>query len=356
MNNEKRGKIFNTPNMIYLSTFISGLQKPVEKLLTENLSVLKIHLLLDGMVLYETNEDVEKIQKLRFLNNTFLVLKKFDKLPNREKAFDYMLQQVSRLNLNVELKNFLPSAKTFRTITSDENEFVSVDKRLLTQVERKIISLKGTKLRVEPHRPQVEFWFLRRSENIGFFMLRLTKNITNKKLPAGELRPELAYILCYLSEPDKSDIFLDPFAGHGAIPIERAKNFSYNIVFASDNDKGFKQTIRDRIKTKKVNKTIIPKVLDALDMKAFENGFISKIVTDPPWGLYEDIKDITAFYASMMKEFVRVLKTDGIIVLLTAGKDEFEKVLSKHSDLDLLEKYEILVSGKKSAIYKIKKK
>jgi len=30
--------------------------------------------------------------------------------------------------------------------------------------------------------------------------------------------------------------------------------------------------------------------------------------------------------------------------------------LSKHSDLDLLEKYEILVSGKKSAIYKIKKK
>ncbi len=356
MNNEKRGKIFNTPNMIYLSTFISGLQKPVEKLLKQNLGVLKIHLLLDGLVLYETNEDVKRIQKLRFLNNTFLVLKKFEKLPNREKAFDYMLQQISKLNLNVGLKNFLPNAKTFRIIASDENEFVSVDKKLLAQVERKIISLKGMRLRVDPHRPQAEFWFLRRSENIGFFMLRLTKNITNKKLPAGELRPELAYILCYLSEPDKSDIFLDPFAGHGAIPIERAKNFSYNMIFASDNNKGFRQIIRDRIKTKKVNKTIIPKMLDALNMKAFEDGFISKIVTDPPWGLYEDIKDISAFYASMMKEFVRVLKSGGIIVLLTARKDEFEKVISKHSDLDLLEKYEILVSGKKSAIYKIKKK
>ena len=356
MNNEKRCKIFNTPNIIFLSTFISGLQKPVEKLLQENLGVLKIHLLLDGLVLYETNEDVERIQKLRFLNNTFLVLKKFEKLPSRQKAFDFILQQTSKLNLSVELKNFLPNAKTFRIIASNENEFVSVDKRLLAQVERKIIDLKGSRLRVEPHRPQVEFWFLRRSENICFFMLRLTKNITNKKLPAGELRPELAYILCYLSEPEKSDIFLDPFAGHGAIPIERAKNFSYNLVFAGDNDKDFKQIIRDRIKTKKVNKTIIPKVLDALNMRTFEDGFVSKIVTDPPWGLYEEIKDITAFYAAMVKEFVRVLKTGGIIVLLTAKKDEFEKVLSKHSDLSLLEKYEILVSGKKSAIYKIKKK
>lgn len=341
----------------YLSTFISGLQKPVEQLLKKNLGVLKIHLLLDGLVLYQTNEDIKGIQKLRFLNNTFLVLRKFEKLPSREKAFDYMFKQASKLNLDVELKNFLPNAKTFRIIASDENKFVSVDKKLLTQVENKIIGLKGSRLRVDSHRPQVEFWFLRRSENIGFFLLRLTKNITNKKLPAGELRPELAYILCFLSEPDKSDIFLDPFAGHGSIPIERVKFFSYSLVFASDKDKNFKQIIRDRIKTKKVNKTIIPKVQGALDMKSFEDGFITKIVTDPPWGLYENIKDITPFYISMMSEFLRVLKSGGIIVLLTARKDEFEEVLSKHKgNLNLQEKYEILVSGKKSAIYKIKKK
>ena len=76
---------------IYLLTFISSLQRPIEQLLKENLGVLKIHLLLDGLVLYQTNEDVKKIQKLRFLNNTFLVLKTFEKLPSREKAFGYML-------------------------------------------------------------------------------------------------------------------------------------------------------------------------------------------------------------------------------------------------------------------------
>ncbi len=61
----KKTKTPNAPNIIYLSTFISGLQKPVEKLLKENLNVLKIHLLLNGLVLYETNEDVKKIKNLR---------------------------------------------------------------------------------------------------------------------------------------------------------------------------------------------------------------------------------------------------------------------------------------------------
>ena len=128
---------------------------------------------------------------------------------------------------------------------------------------------------------------MRRSENIGFFMLRLTKNITNKKLPAGELRPELAYILCYLSNPNKNDVFLDPFAGYGSIPIERARNFPYNLVFASDKNKDFKRIIRDRMKSKKMSKTIIPKVQNALSMQSFDDEFITKIVTDPPWGFHE---------------------------------------------------------------------
>ncbi len=91
-------------------------------------------------------------------------------------------------------------------------------------------------------------------------------------------------------------------------------------------------------------------------MKSFDNNFITKIVTDPPWGLYENIENIESFYSAMIKELVRVLKPKGIIVLLTARKDEFEKILSKQKNLELLEKYEILVSGKKSGIYKAKKK
>lgn len=92
-------------------------------------------------------------------------------------------------------------------------------------------------------------------------------------------------------------------------------------------------------------------------MSVFEDQFIDKIVTDPPWGMYEDVgMDIEIFYNHMMKEMYRVLKPKGIIVILTAKKDELEKVLlGFKSRLKLLEKYNVLISGKKASIYKILK-
>ena len=86
-----------------------------------------------------------------------------------------------------------------------------------------------------------------------------------------------------------------------------------------------------------------------------EDCSVNKIVTDPPWGLYEDVgMEMEGFYDKMMKEMYRVLKTNGIIVILTANKDELEKVLLNfRNKLKILNKYNILVSGKKAAVYKI---
>ncbi len=139
----------------YLSTFISGLQKPVEQLLRENLNVLQISLLLDGTVIYQTNEDIKKIQHLRFLNNTFLVLEKFKNLQTKDNPFNYMLHQVISMNLDVELKDFLQGAKTFRIVASDENKCISLDKKLVTEVENKIC--KRLNLKVDSHKPRIEF-------------------------------------------------------------------------------------------------------------------------------------------------------------------------------------------------------
>ena len=58
----------------------------------------------------------------------------------------------------------------------------------------------------------------------------------------------------------------------------------------------------------------------------------------------------------MLKEFYRILKTGGLMVALTAKKEEFENILDEYKDKIILkEKYNILVSGKKAGIYKIVK-
>lgn len=297
---------------IYFSTFISGFGEIILEELQKQLSNFKQELLLDGLIVYSTNSDIEKIKGLKFLNNSFLQVKPEEKI-----------------NLNL--------GKSFRVVFSKENELVSVNKERLAKIENKIAKLNN--LIVDRANPDFEFWFLERSEGNKFTGARITKHPDYKTVLAkGQLRPELADLLCLISEPDKNDIVLDPFAGSGAIKMAR-KNYPHKEIVSGDINPN--------------NQNI--KKLDALNLKDLGNQSIRKIVTDPPWGISigKDL-DLNDFYGKMLEEFFRVLKLNGLLVILVGQKELFEKVLEKFSDkFILLKKLNILVSGKKAEVYKI---
>lgn len=176
--------------MTYFSTFIAGFGEVVLEQLQRQLVNFKQGLLLDGLVIYSTDSDIEKIKGLRFLNNSFLQTSPEDKI-----------------NLNL--------GKSFRVVFSKENELVSINKERLIKIENKIARLNN--LVVDRANPNFEFWFLERSEGNKLTGVRITKHPDYKTvLTKGQLRPELADLLCLISEPDKNDIVLDPFAGSGA--------------------------------------------------------------------------------------------------------------------------------------------
>ncbi len=342
----------------YASTFISGLQKPIENLLRNNIEDVNIEQVLDGLILYTTKAEPATIEKLRFFNNTFLALLVLpDSSHSRDPLGRILSSAVEIPNLEQQLKPYLPDGRHgFRILVSEENKLVSGDKQLLSSLEMRISHVEGKELRPSSHNPKIEFWFLHRSEKVGFFLLRLTRNWDGKTIHAGELKPELSHVMCSLTEPKPDDIVLDPFSGYGSIPIEMARSFPCRMVFAGDRDASCRQHIRQRLVTKRLKRVVVPKQLDACSMKGFENGFISTIVTDPPWGFHEANTDINRLYNSMLNEFNRVLKPEGFLVVLTARKAEFEKsVAAAPGRFALLEKYDVLVSGRKAAIYKLRK-
>lgn len=55
----------------------------------------------------------------------------------------------------------------------------------------------------------------------------------------------------------------------------------------------------------------------------------------------------------MLNEFSRTLKPEGLLVILTARKETLEKAMNQNKIFNLQAKYDVLVSGKKAAIYKI---
>jgi tRNA G10 N-methylase Trm11 len=189
-------------------------------------------------------------------------------------------------------------------------------------------------------------------------MLRLTKN--KGVLSKGELRPELTNIMCLLSEPSENDIFLDPFAGSGAIPLERARmKKGFKGIFCLEKDEDTFNKLRNFVKNirdKKVQKSFFVKKADFF-ANSFDDGFFTSIVTDPPWGIFSGLdEEPDVFYLKILNEINRITKKSGKIVILTACKNEMDLALKELTNtLKLVNKLDILVSGKKASIYKIEK-
>ncbi len=196
-------------------------------------------------------------------------------------------------------------------------------------------------------RPDTEFWLLARSEGTCRFLKRLSRHTSyDKLLDPGELHPELAYIMCWLTQPKHTDTVLDPFCGYGSIPAQRCKRFPFSRLYAFDIDR----QVLDRAKSKlgKPRKNLFLECRDALELsRVLPPESVDAVITDPPWGLYRNTDmELEEFYRRVWRELEQVLKPGGRLVLLTARKEEFLRAAGVP-----MKSWEILVSGKKAGLY-----
>lgn len=339
----------------FYSTFTTGFADVVKKTIKEQLPSIKVKQLLDGLIIYQTDYSLSKINNIRFFNNSFLLLNQI-KYPKNSR-----IEQIVKILFNKsQLENFnqirlVTKSRTFRVIISKENQLISISPATITRFEKRL----SRTFHLKPNRsnPDLEFWFLIRREGIGLFGLRITHTGRKKvyKRAKGELRKELAHLLCLISEPNKNDVFLDPFCGSGAIPLERIKSFPFKQVLMGDKNiklvKKLKRKLR-KYKRIKIN------YWDALSLETLSDSSIDKIVTDPPWGFYQAKKlNLGSFYTKMLSEFCRILKFDGLAVILIGERESFEKSLENYKNcFEFRQKYDTLVSGKKASVYKLRKR
>ncbi len=325
----------------YISTFTTGFADIIPAIVKKFLPGAKIISIYDGLVYYSYMGKYENIKEILVLNNTFLVIKTYH---GNASDIDDMLKNIMRL------KALPKSNGSFRIRYSVNNKFVGVNKSYTRQIEDKIAKI--TKCSIDRVSPQTEYWFLQRSENVGFFCRLLSKRkFTEKNLHKGELRPEFVYLMCMLGKTCKGSIVLDPFAGYGSIPKQLMLNFECERVIASDINKEYINNLRSQFKNAKKVELY---VRNALNMKDVTTASIDSIITDPPWGYYEKIMDIGSFYVDMLKEFDRVQKDEGVTVILSARKKEFVDAVN-NSRYHIVKQYDTLVNGKKAAVFVIKK-
>ena len=327
----------------FISTFTTGFQGLVQKTLSHFLPEAKIINVYDGMIHYKYDGNSRNIEKVIYFNNTFFVLKFFKNAQN----FKFMCNSVC-----AEKKYFLINKGTFRIRFNQENQFAKVDKNIARKAEDFIV--KNSKLTVDRVNPGTEFWFCIRREGFGFCGQLISKReFTEKNLNKGELRPEVAYFLSVFADIEKSNTVADFFAGYGSIPVQIVKNFDFEELFVSDISENQVKILNEKKILQRQNVHIFCD--DAFELKNIKDKSIERIITDPPWGFYEDIGDIKLFYEKMLKNFERILSENGKIVILTARKNEFELAV-KESSFEIKENLNTLVNGKKAALYKIERR
>lgn len=342
-----------TPPNRYASTFISGFAEIVEKQLKKQYTDSEIELLLESFIVYKTAATLDVIKKIPYLNNTFILLQQ-----TKVKKEDTTAAIVKRLFNETEgttiTKYFnLNKQTTFRIFISRENQLVSINTEIIGKIEKKIL-VQSDRLSVDRQKADYEFWFMIRSEGKAFFGVRITHvgDQKKKEYQPGELKKELAYLLCLFSDPEESDVFIDPFSGSGAIPVERAHISPYKKIIAADIDENLVFKLKRKMRELKNTEVY---QLDALHLFPLSDESVDKIVTDPPWGLYKKTdNDLDLFYKQTIDELYRVLKNNGVMIILSARNDNLEKAIALlKGKLKILTKLDILVSGKKATVYKV---
>lgn len=336
----------------FFGTFISGTGEIVEAMLEQRLQDCRILSLLDGAVEFETATPYSDLN-LFCCNNLFQVVHR-GSLPGAGSLNAYLKTLLAEEAAWADIKNSSSKIRTFRLVTSRQNQLVSVDASLRGRLEQRLS--KRTGLRLDRSRPDTEFWVLSRSEGTAYFLKRLSRHTAyDKLLDPGELHPELAYMMCWLTAPKYTDVVVDPFCGYGAIPVQRGKRFPFARLYAFDNDP--KPLARAREKLPRKNPNIVVERRDALELgKLLPPESVDAVITDPPWGLFQDVgMALDEFYRRALGQIFTVLKPGGRLVLLTARGEELSAALQGLPGLSLQKEYHILVSGKKTGLYVFEK-
>lgn len=330
----------------FISTFTTGFSPLVEKVLPQEIKGVKILNIYDGLVHYKFDGNSRLLENIIFFNNTFFVLKT---AKGNGLNFKQLVNSVCGSK-----SYYLISKGSFRIRFVQENQFTSADKNLVKRAEEHV--LKNSRLTVDRVNPATEVWYSIRREGFAFCGQLISKRkFTEKNLNKGELRPEVAYFMTVMAGRENIDgkTVIDPFSGYGSIPVQIIKNYNPAKLYVNDISKEQIDIIRQRKVLDRENVEIT--CGDAFRLVHAEDQAINTVITDPPWGYYEDIGDIVEFYKKMFKEFKRILADDGIMIILSARKEEFEKAAGQ-MNIQIADSLHTLVNGKKAGLFICKDK
>jgi predicted RNA methylase len=318
----------------YYVQFPAGLSALVAASLESDIQA-KIEFGDDSSAMFTSTTSVRAVAGLPFLKNVFHVL--YD-APRRNlaAALDTFSTALAEGRLQIPRE---ANGRSFRLMAHIDGRLAPLPKPERTRLEDTVS--RTVRAQVEARGLGEEYWIVGRRDLDRFLLGRRRPKVTAKtRVPAGSLAPEVSDLLIRMSGPSKADRFLDPFGGSHALARARSRYPATSII-TSDTTPSHDAGPGD------LRRQIMVLCEDALRLPSIEDGSITAIVTDPPWGEQDPVDDRRTFLVAAFATFARVLTPHGsrvVILMNRRGVDLLLDAAQGAGFQDFLS-YDILVNG-----------
>lgn len=295
----------------------------------------------DSSLIFESDTPYAQVVQMPFVKNSFTVIAHVLRGDVNEGVLD--LADCLRYD---ELDSY---ADTFRVMFHVDGELIPVSPRAKHALESEIGYASGQ--RMVGRGTGEEYWVVGRTD-FDYLML-CRRHIRPKRAAkaAGAISHELSSLLVAASKPQPGDVFLDPFAGSGSFTNARMSFPATRIVYSDSELERLQADFPPAVRESRAVEFFSD---DALALPSFKDHEVDVIVTDPPWGEYEELPlALPEFLGAMARSFDRVLDPRaGRFVILIARKaaEEAEKALTG-GNLKIGSTHEVLVNGHPATVF-----
>ncbi|MDF2649370.1 MAG: SAM-dependent methyltransferase [Paenibacillus sp.] len=164
------------------------------------------------------------------------------------------------------------------------------------------------------------------------------------------LRPTVAHALVWLSNPEETDVFVDPCCGSGTILSERL-DYPFFQIEGGDVSKAAVEVSKENIG---FHEHVWIQQWDARQLP-IDSGYIDKMVTNLPFGRQISAdENISELYYAIVKEMNRVLKRNGTILCLTDADAALE-IAAERVQFNCAKEVTLSLKGLHPTLFSLKK-
>jgi len=312
---------------LYFSTFIQGLEKPIETMLHKEGGV-SVDRIVPGAAVYRSVRE----PAFSFVHQTFSVLFQMKPVNDVNEAVKRLLATGSWLD---RFPYEETQGKRFRIVTAVGDKLVAANMRYVDMLEKAIC--ENTGMRTYREKPDVELWILCRPE-AAYFLWRLGKHSATRQ--EGQLRSDICAVISFLSQCGAKNAAILSCT-ETALPYA-LKAGGVRTLTCVCPERNSAKLIESRIKGVRVIEGSSG-YTDLAD--ASQNAVILSMPVKA-----EKTPRMESDLRNALFEARRVLSENGKLIVL-ASLAHAESTLRKTQGVRMMGRYDLMLSGQKSAIW-----